>query len=173
MATLLSITNTAPSGNSIGNNAGIYYRHAQSFLSGNSWTITGADIWALRGAGTNNVPLLVRIETDSSNKPSGTLAHANATASIPSFTDATHVQKTVSFTSFLLSNSTKYWLVLKTGESEASGQYYRSKYDGTTNSYTDGTNSVATGGVWAAEGIYDLQLNILGISPAGEFFLMF
>jgi hypothetical protein len=127
--------------------------------------MTGADVWALRGGGTDNVPLLIRIETDSSDKPSGTLAHANATASITSFTDAALVQKTVTFTSFLLTDSTKYWLVFKTAETEASGNYYRDQFDAATNGYSGGGNSVCTSGAWAASTVYDIKVNITGTVP--------
>lgn len=167
MATILSISNSATTGNSIGNNGGVYYRHAQSFITGKSWVISGADIWALRGAGTNNVPLLVRIETSSAGLPSGTLAHANASASIASFTDASLVQKTVTFTDFSLSDYTKYWLVLKTAESEGSGQYYRNKHEA-TNPYAEGSTSVATSGSWGAISLDDFQLNLLGTSSSTD-----
>lgn len=90
-----------------------YYRQAQSFQFTTAPTITGAEVFIRTNAASASGDYTVTIETDNSNKPSGTLAHANGTATIASFTNQTYTWKTVSFTDFTLSANTKYWLVLK------------------------------------------------------------
>lgn len=161
---LLAVTNSEVSGNSIGNNGG-YVKQAQSFTITGSGAVyvSGATATLLRGGGTDNVPVVVRIETDSAGLPSGSLAHANATASIPTFTDAGFVTKEVAYTPFTLTRGTKYWLVLETAQSEGAAQFYRNKF-GTENSYASHGNSTKSGvGAWSAEGAPDIQFSILGV----------
>lgn len=159
MAILLQITTGDTNGNSIGNNGG-YVGLGQSFLTTTGWVVDKLDVILKREGGTDNVPILIRIETDNAGVPSGTLAHANASATIPSFTSGTYAAQTVEFTDFSLSDSTKYWIVIKTGQTEASGQYYRVRGQ-TTNSYASGGYSTLTGASsWSAETTPDTDLTI-------------
>lgn len=90
----------------------------------------GTSMSSMKGAfkktGSPGDNLVVRIETDSSGVPSGTLADANATCSIAgsglttSFTD-----ETVTFAgSFTLTDNTKYWLVYERSGAVDVSNYY-------------------------------------------------
>ena len=171
MANLLVIATDASSGSHVGYYSSIYRRAAQQFTPGQNWRITGATIPFKRINGTANVPIEVRIETDSSDKPSGTLAHANATASIPTFTDVAYVSKTVTFTPFTLNANTKYWLVYKTSEDFGGDEYYFDK-SGSQDTYSGGGHNfwISTSGVWSSITAVDGDMTILGtVIPAGTF----
>lgn len=107
---------------------------------------------ALAKTGTPTDSLDVRIETDSSGEPSGTLADANATGSVAGGSLTTSlVDTTVTFAgSFTLTDKTKYWVVMeRDGSIDASnyfdvgmgdnqgGFYHRFTYNGSAWADTD------------------------------------
>ena len=106
---------------------------------------------------------LLGIETNSTDKPSGTLVDANATATITSFSTTDYGWVTVNFPdNFTLSASTTYWLVLKTAAA-ANDQNYAWAADGSSPA-TASTMAVSTdgGSTWSAVSAADAYFRVLG-----------
>ena len=106
--------------------------------------------------------ITVRIETDNGNKPSGTLADANATFTIAAG-DVSAVAGYVSKYStnpFTLSANTKYWIVVSAAGVDGSN-YYRWYYD--TNKYPKGNGSYSndSGTSWTDEPSSDYGFKLL------------
>lgn len=133
--------------------SGAVKRTAQSFQlsvsSPRTMYVTGVAVMLKKNTGTTT-GLTVNIETDSSGKPSGTLANANLTGTISAFTDTSYVWKIVKFaTPALLSASTTYHLVVKhTTEGAGNSQYYMGM-KGTASTYALGIASAYTSSAWA------------------------
>jgi hypothetical protein len=116
-----------------------------------------------------NLTFTVRIETDNAGKPSGTLAHANATATLNATQilsntySAQYYQAATPFifnSSINLTANTTYWIVLK--PSGGSGyEYFATGYD-RTDRYPRGNLSTTTnaGTLWTM-GINDLWFHVL------------
>ena len=121
--------NDSNDGSGIGNVNGSYARQATFFVPDRTWSITGATVPLFRASGNNSVDIYFRVETDNNGVPSDTLADPNAVAIIDSFTLGTYETKTVSFTPFELTSGVKYWVVLKTLETESFDQFYKNKMD--------------------------------------------
>ena len=98
----------------VGDLYGTYYiKAAQSFTIGSAANIDKVTA-TLRRMGTDPGDLRVEIQTDSLGNPSGTLAHANATATIASTTISTSGYNSTEFAfaaAAPLSAGTTYWLV--------------------------------------------------------------
>jgi len=146
----------------IGDSAGTEYAHAQSFQLSEAQTVKAVEVYLKKNAGTPG-DITVRIETDNAGAPSGTLANANATATISAFTDTSYAWKEAAFSStFTLSSSTTYWLVLKTAAA-ANDNNYVWRVDASSPSYADGNmaDSSDGGSTWTAQSGWDAYFRIL------------
>lgn len=113
--------------------------------------IKSVGMYLKKGVGTPGA-ITVTIETDNAGKPSGTLAHANATTTIAAFTETDYAWKEAIFANtFTLTATTLYWIVLKTAAA-ANDNYYSWQSDASTPGYTNGTfaNSANGGSTWSA-----------------------
>ncbi len=151
----------------IGDVGGVETAQAQSFQLDAAMKVKGVQVYLKKNAGTPGA-ITVTIETNSIDKPSGTLADASATATIPAFTTATYGWITVEFNSnFSLSGTTVYWIVLKTAAA-ANDQNYAIASDASSPSYSPGTMAVSTNGgtTWAAVTGADAYFRVLGNSTS-------
>lgn len=123
-----------------------------------SFQIAGADDMNkvrlyLKKGGTPTGTMTVRIETDSAGAPSGTLADAAATVT------GTESSLTTSYgyidfdfaSTFSLSGSTTYWVVLSSDRSASETNYVLWGADGSSPGYTDGSMSSQSASVWSTE----------------------
>lgn len=96
--------------------------------------------------GTPIGSLLVRIETDSNGEPSGTLVHANATATIAAGSIGTSYSWVLGNFSglFSLSANTNYWIVMKSVASGIGDQYETLWALGLEATYKRGNNATTT-----------------------------
>jgi len=106
-------------GMKLGGNLNYQYGAAQSFGLDGKTKITGAAFYIKSVVGSPSGNITVRIETDDKG-PTGTLAHANATATVSSPTVGGWNE--VSFDRFELEADT-YWLVVTMGN-QSNGNYY-------------------------------------------------
>lgn len=152
LITLGGIVNQSTSDTSAPNTTGISianstHKFAQSFtVPYDNDTFQGV-VLALDKTGNPSV-ITWRIETDDGGNPSGTLAHANATGTIPD-TDATTVSSYVTNYSsnvWSLSANTVYWLVAY-GPSVDGSNYYN-WYLSNNSDYTRGRAKRTTSGAW-------------------------
>lgn len=151
----------------IGDVADVETAQAQSFQLDASVKVKAVQVYLKKNAGTPG-DITVTIETNSTDKPSGTLAHANATTTVPAFTTATYGWVTIEFTTnFSLSASTVYWIVLKTAAA-ATNINYAWASDASSPSYTPGTMAVSVdgGATWAAVTVADAYFRVLGNSTS-------
>lgn len=111
------------------------------------------------GAPSDN--LVVRIETDSAGSPSGTLAHANATAQIAgSAMTVGNANYSFTMTSFSLVAGT-YWIVIGRSGANDESNYYRPSYNSTSDDYALGSIKKYNGS-WAVGANYDMYFEMLG-----------
>jgi hypothetical protein len=147
----------------IGDGSGTEYAQAQSFKLAAATKVKAVQVYLKKFIGTPG-DITVRIETNSSSKPSGTLADSNLTATIPAFTTTDYGWITVEFTapSGLLSAATSYWLVLKTAAA-ANDNYYVWGTDASSPTYSDGNMAISTdgGSTWTADAAKDAMFRIL------------
>jgi len=148
----------------IGDFAGVEYAETQSFQIPSTLMVKGVQVYLKKFAGTPG-DITVRIETDNTGSPSGTLANASATATITAFTETSLAWKEVSFSSaFSLTASTTYWLILKTAAA-ANDTNYVWQADITSGAYSGGSvkQSNNGGSTWGtAFTTYDFYFRILG-----------
>jgi hypothetical protein len=135
-------------------------KRSQSFNYAGSGSYTVQYIWLyLKKVGT--VTPTVRIETDSSGVPSGTLAHANATATLVTTDVGTSYGWTlVQYTDFNLTKGTTYHIVVydDTQRDQNSALYWGN--DGAA-SYTGGAACSKVGAAaWAADTARDFYFRI-------------
>lgn len=141
-------------------NAGLQYsgdspvktKLAQSFQISSVGWINSARLY-LRKVGSPTGTLTLRIETNNSGSPSGTLAHANATTTIneADLDDSQYVMERFTFgTGFYLAASTTYWLVLSTDRAASGSNYVLWGADGTSPGYANGEMKNYAG-AWYAE----------------------
>ena len=95
--------------NTIGDAAGTDYAHARKFTIASDANCSAASTYIRAKTGAPTGDLTFRIETNVSSKPSGTLAHANATGIVANASIATAAWNKADFTPFTLSAGT-YWL---------------------------------------------------------------
>lgn len=145
---------------------------AQSFILANDATITDVDLYLNRNTGQGGID--IRIETEGSGTPSGTLADANAVCTIDhSSTPTSFAFANCTFsTSFELTASTTYWLHARRTVKEAGGadQNYGWGTDSSSPTYTDGEfkqsdNDYSTGPNWYSVG--DALFRINGEEASG------
>jgi hypothetical protein len=147
----------------VGDTAATETAQAQSFQLAAEQTIKSVELYLKKAAGTPG-DITVRIETNSTDKPSGTLAHANATTTIPAFTTTSYAWKEAIFAAtFTLSATTTYWIVLKTAAAE-NDQNYTWQSDDTSPSFTSGTMAASTDGGtnWSAVTGSDAYIRVKG-----------
>jgi hypothetical protein len=147
----------------VGDTGGTETAQSQGFQLPAAITVSGAQMYLKKAAGTPG-NITVRIETDSTNKPSGTLANANATGTITAFTTSSYSWVEVTFTgTFSLSASTTYHLVLKTSAA-ANDTNYNWAADASSPSFSSGANSHSEDGgtTWTADSTTDMYFRILG-----------
>jgi hypothetical protein len=154
---------------------------AQSFEVTGTQTVASVDL-RLKKTGGPGGTMTLRIETDNSGEPSGTLADANLTTTLAesglgsSYADATFTFSTPAS----ISGSTTYWLVLSTDRSASETNYVAWGADGSTPSYADGAMMSEASSSWSAESkdavfevfgegtTYDEPLGIGSVSGASE-----
>lgn len=91
--------------------------------------------------------LQVRIETNNNGVPSGTLADAQATATISAFTDTSYIWKLVSFSNVTLLGNTLYWIVLQHITEGSGDSKYSWQADSCTPTYSNGNLATYIGAV--------------------------
>jgi len=121
------------------------FRVGQSFTISQTGVVTKVDVRHGTKYLSPSGNVTLRIETDNSDRPSGTLAHANATHTLnPS--SANTVYSYTFASSFTLTGSTKYWLVF---DCDDQAQNTRWSVSCTTDSdYAGGKFIGKTDGVW-------------------------
>lgn len=138
---------------------------AQGFQVAAAVKMKGVSVYLKKSEGTPG-DITVRIETDNTNVPSGTLVNASATGTISAFTSTDYAWYTVEFASnFSLAATTVYWIVLKTAAAATDNNY---EWAGKTASgYASGTNALSTNGgsTWSA-GTSDAYFRVLGNSTS-------
>lgn len=161
----------------VGDTGGTETAQSQGFQLTAAVTLSGAQMYLKKAAGTPG-NITVRIETDSSNHPSGSLAHANATGTITAFTTSSYGWVEVTFAgTFSLSASTTYHLVLKTAAASNDNNYNWAA-DASSPSFSSGANSHSEDGgtTWTADSSTDMyfrilsqatQINCLAVSSVG------
>jgi hypothetical protein len=142
---------------------------AQSFEVTGTQTVGSVDLW-LKKVGSPTGTMTLRIETDNSGEPSGTLAHTNLTATLAesglgtSYADATFTFSTPAS----ISGSTTYWLVLSTDRAVSESNYIQWGADGSSPSYADGSMSSEISSTWSAES-KDAIFSVVGEGDAPNF----
>ena len=134
-------------------------RVAQGFQLSGAFTVIAVEVTRYPftiGSPTGNWTL--RIETDSSDKPSGTLADANASIVVTPPAEGASVKGTFA-TPFALSASTTYHLVIQC-DNQATSNYWTIRYYNAGSVYADGAMSDSQGGVWTAHPTWDLWFKI-------------
>jgi len=125
----------------IGDGGGIDFQQGDKFTIGTGFTCSGVSIYLKEVTGAPTGDLTLRIETNSGeDKPSGTLVHANATATILNGDIATANWNKTNFTPFTLAPGT-YWLVCSVPTQANNNFWHWSRDDdgGGTHAYsTDG-----------------------------------
>lgn len=148
----------------IGDTGGTETAQAQGFQVAATTKMKAVQVYIKKNAGTPG-DITVRIETNSTDKPSGTLVDAtNATATITAFSTTSYGWVTVEFpASFSLTASTVYWIVLKTAAA-ANDQNYAWAADASSPTYTSSTMAASTdgGSTWAAVSAADAYFRLLG-----------
>lgn len=147
----------------VGDTGGTETAQSQGFQVAAALTVSGAQMYLKKAAGTPG-NITVTIETDSTNKPSGTLVNANATGTITAFTTSSYAWVEVTFAgTFTLSATTTYHLVLKTAAA-ANDQNYTWAADASSPSYSSGANSHSEdgGSTWTADSTTDQYFRVLG-----------
>lgn len=142
---------------------GIHYTCGQGFQVTGAVPVDRVIIsLATVGSPTNN--FTVRIETDSSGLPSGTLVHANATVSVATSTLTTGDNTFTFAKSFGLAASTQYHIVMVLdAQSHDTSHYVQVDYSYGTDRYAYGTfERKADAGAWSASGYatYDLKFSV-------------
>lgn len=163
----------------IGDTAGTETAQAQSFQLLAAAKIKGLEVYLKKAAGTPG-NITVRIETNNAGLPSGTLADANLTGTIPAFTTSSYGWISFDFTTAsaaALAASTIYWIVLKTAAA-ANDNNYNWGADGSSPAYSSGNMAASTDGgttwsaVTAADALFRIkseatQINDLLVSSIG------
>lgn len=135
-------------------------RKAQSFQLSATSKVTRVSA-LLKKVGGTTTGLTVRIETNSSGVPSGTLANANATGTISAFTTTLYLYKDVEFsTPFELTASTTYWLVIQHTMEGSGTSDYAWGFDGSSPTYTSGSYASYASGSWTADADKDLLFRV-------------
>jgi len=146
----------------VGDDGGTEKALSQGFKIATTAEVKGVRVYLKKVDGTPG-DITVRIETDDTNKPSGTLADSDATGTIPAFTTTDYGWVTVEFdTSFSLAAATTFHVVLKIAAG-ANDQNYAWGYNATSDEYSDGNISTSTdgGSGWSAVAGDDAMFQVL------------
>jgi hypothetical protein len=148
------------SANALGDYADMEYREANSFKLSGLLLVTAVEV--RRSADTGGTPTgdwTLRIETDASGLPSGTLVNANAFIVVTPPAENNVVKGTFA-TPFSLSGATSYWLVMQC-VNQANGDRW-SISQGENTAYTDGIAAVSYdgGASWATPYPRDMYFKI-------------
>lgn len=106
----------------------------------------------LKKVGSPTGTMTLRVETDSAGSPSGSLVHANATATVSESSLSTSYGD-IDFAfagSFSLAGSTDYWLVLSTDRAQSDTNYVAWGADASSPSYADGAMKSELASSWSA-----------------------
>ncbi len=156
------VTDDVDTAGIVGDDGGTEKALSQGFKLDTTAEVKGLRLWLKKNAGTPG-DITVRIETNSTDKPSGTLADSDATATIPAFTTGTYGWVTVEFdTAFSLAAATQFHIVVKTAAG-ANDQNYAWGYNAASGSYSDGNISTSTdgGSTWSAVADDDAMFQVL------------
>jgi len=137
----------------VGDQSNIEYRIGQSFTPTANITVSQVDLEMSETSGSPNTNIItVRIETDASNKPSGTLADPNASASttVTTVSSSVYTVNSWNFTPFDLNASTKYWIVISVPDQPTNAYWV---FNRSTPTYPGGAYILSnTGGsTWGGE----------------------
>ena len=149
----------------VGDTGGTETAQGQSFQVAAATKMKAVRVYIKKNAGTPG-DITVRIETNSTDKPSGTLVSSDATATISAFTTTSYGWVTVEFpATFSLSASTTYWIVLKTAAASNDNNYAWGA-DASSPTYSSGTMAASTdgGSTWSAVSAADAMFRVLGAS---------
>ena len=139
--------------------SGAVLRMAQGFQVSVDSAVNSVQIYLAKNAGTTT-DLTVRIETDNSGVPSGTLV-TNGSATLTAFTATAFEWKKISFsTAPELTADTTYWLVVQhVTEGAGNSQYYWGS-DASSPAYTRGTAATYSSSAWAATAGTDMLFRV-------------
>lgn len=148
-------------------------RVAQSFelsaSAGETRYITKLALLLKKVSGTTT-QMTVRIETDSSNKPSGTLVDANATTTISALTSTSYAWTMASFaTPFTVTGDTKYWIVLKHTTEGSGDSIHAWGSDSSSPSYGNGSAANYASSTWTADATTDCLFMLFIEEPIEAF----
>ena len=134
---------------------------AQSFQVTGTQEVATVKLW-LKKSGSPTGTMTLRIETDNSGDPSGTLADANLTVDVAeSSVGTSYADVTFTFaTPANISGSTTYWIVLSTDRSNSISNYVTWGIDSSTPSYADGQLVSENSSSWSAEsadGVFSVE----------------
>lgn len=143
----------------VGDIGGNERREAQGFQLSAQKTVNAIGLYFKNSLGTPTGDITVRIETDNSGDPSGTLADANATKTM-SITES-QFNKFEFATPFSLNGSTLYWIVIDCDD-QSEGDRFNLAQNEAGNPYANGTESVSTdgGATWSADANDDIQFKV-------------
>ena len=147
----------------VGDVGGTETAQGQSFQVDAACQMKAVQVYLKKNAGTPGA-ITVQIETNSTDKPSGTLVNDSATTTIPAFTTETYGWVTVEFpAAFSLAATTTYWITLKTAAAD-NDQNYAWAADSSSPGYTGGTMAASTNGgsTWSAVTGSDAYFRVLG-----------
>ncbi len=136
----------------------IEYRHAQSFQVSETTSYSAVEV--RRGGTTSGSPSgnwTLRIETDNSGVPSGTLADANASVVVTPPAINTVIKGTFA-TQVSLSASTTYWLVVLCDNQATNVKWTISCTE--PSNYANGVRAYSEDGTWHAQGTVDSYFKI-------------
>lgn len=144
----------------IGDDGGTEKAEAQSFQLDDASDVKALRLHLKKNAGTPG-DITVRIETNNSTLPSGTLVNDSAETTIPAFTETEADWITVEFpASFSLNASTTYWVVVKIAAGSNDNNYGWSRKS--SSGYSNGNNASSTnGGTSYSAGTKDCYFQIL------------
>lgn len=123
-----------------GDDGGVEKAEAQSFQLSTALTVKSIETYIKWWKGTPG-NISVRIETNNAGVPSGTLVHADATATIQAFLTDAYSWKEATFSNAVsLSASTTYWIVLSIAAG-ANDNAYLWGSDGSSPTYASGNRA--------------------------------
>ncbi len=149
----------------VGDTGGTETAQAQSFTVPAALSIKGLEVYLKKNAGTPG-DITVRIETNATDHPSGTLVSSVATATITAFSATSYGWKSLEFSDLVdLSSGTTYWIVLKTAAAANDNNYVWAA-DSSSPTYANGNMAASTdgGSTWSAVAGSDAYFRIKGQS---------
>ena len=143
----------------VGNPSGFQDQAGQSFILSGASTVSAVEI--KRNAYTYGTPTgttwTIRIETSSSDLPSGTLANANASVVVTIPAEGAVVKGSFA-TPFALSASTTYWIVVSC-DAQSEGNAW-TVANNNTSVYADGHSAYSEDGSWVTYADYDMYFKV-------------